>query len=185
MTKQGIMILILGLAVIAGVGFWMFGSKTVVYAPVIANFEECEKAGYPIMESYPRQCRSVSGELFVEKIDNPNAPPKDDGRVAAGYVAGKVTIGPNCPGPEKIGEPCTTPPEAYSSRKIVVYESDAETLNTTGKIDSEGNYKIALGPGNYFIKIEPEGFRLSKLLPLTIKSFETTVINFDIDTGIR
>jgi eight-cysteine-cluster-containing protein len=36
----------------------------------ISSFQECEEAGYPIMESYPRQCRVPGGELFVEEIDD-------------------------------------------------------------------------------------------------------------------
>ena len=35
----------------------------------INNFEECAAAGYPIIESYPRQC-VVNGETFVENIGN-------------------------------------------------------------------------------------------------------------------
>ncbi len=34
----------------------------------INNFEECADHGYPIMESYPRQCRTPDGRLFVEEI---------------------------------------------------------------------------------------------------------------------
>lgn len=37
----------------------------------VNSFEECEAAGNPVMESYPRQCRSASGELFVEEIAEP------------------------------------------------------------------------------------------------------------------
>ncbi len=36
----------------------------------IANFEECASAGYPIMESYPRQCRTPDDQTFVEDIGN-------------------------------------------------------------------------------------------------------------------
>ena len=36
----------------------------------ITNFEECAAAGNPVMESYPRQCRTVDGRLFVEDIEN-------------------------------------------------------------------------------------------------------------------
>ena len=39
-------------------------------APVVTNFEECASAGNAIMESYPRQCRSVAGQLFVENVGN-------------------------------------------------------------------------------------------------------------------
>ena len=36
----------------------------------VANFEECASAGYPVMESYPKQCRTPSGKTFVEYIGN-------------------------------------------------------------------------------------------------------------------
>src|SRR3990167_2061179 len=32
------------------------------------NFKECAAAGYPIMESYPRQCRTRGGRFFLKKI---------------------------------------------------------------------------------------------------------------------
>ncbi len=34
----------------------------------VINFETCASLGYPIMESYPRQCRTPDGETFVEDI---------------------------------------------------------------------------------------------------------------------
>lgn len=36
----------------------------------INSFEDCVNAGNPAMESYPRQCRSQSGETFTEIIDD-------------------------------------------------------------------------------------------------------------------
>ena len=36
----------------------------------ITNFDECAKAGYPIMESYPRQCKTSDGKTFVEGIES-------------------------------------------------------------------------------------------------------------------
>ena len=35
---------------------------------VIGRFEECVAAGYPVMESYPRQCRVPGGLAFVETV---------------------------------------------------------------------------------------------------------------------
>ncbi|HLD71800.1 MAG TPA: Gmad2 immunoglobulin-like domain-containing protein, partial [Candidatus Peribacteraceae bacterium] len=35
----------------------------------IDSFEECAAAGYPIMESYPRQCRVPGGQTYTEVID--------------------------------------------------------------------------------------------------------------------
>jgi len=38
----------------------------------INSFEECAEAGYPIGESYPRQCWTPGGKHFVEEINNSN-----------------------------------------------------------------------------------------------------------------
>jgi len=35
---------------------------------VVSSFEDCAAAGYPVMESYPRQCRTPDGRLFVEAV---------------------------------------------------------------------------------------------------------------------
>lgn len=35
----------------------------------VTNFEECVAAGNAVMESYPRQCRSADGALFVEEVE--------------------------------------------------------------------------------------------------------------------
>ncbi|MCK4428917.1 MAG: hypothetical protein KAU95_00970 [Candidatus Aenigmarchaeota archaeon] len=35
--------------------------------PEIDSFEECVKAGYPILESYPRQCQMPNGKTFTEE----------------------------------------------------------------------------------------------------------------------
>ncbi|MCP4647952.1 MAG: hypothetical protein GY852_09520 [bacterium] len=35
----------------------------------INSFDECAAAGYPIMESYPRQCAVPGGETFTEEVD--------------------------------------------------------------------------------------------------------------------
>lgn len=37
---------------------------------VVESFEDCVEAGYPVMESYPRQCRTSDGLLFIENIGN-------------------------------------------------------------------------------------------------------------------
>lgn len=42
----------------------------VVQIDNVTSFDECVTAGNAVMESYPRQCRSASGNLFVENIGN-------------------------------------------------------------------------------------------------------------------
>lgn len=39
----------------------------------IQSFADCVAAGYPVMESYPRQCRTPDGRNFVEQIQLPPA----------------------------------------------------------------------------------------------------------------
>ena len=34
----------------------------------VSNFKDCAAAGYPVMESYPRQCRTPQGKNFVEDV---------------------------------------------------------------------------------------------------------------------
>jgi hypothetical protein len=35
----------------------------------VNNFDECVEAGYPVMESYPRQCRIPGGRTFTEEVE--------------------------------------------------------------------------------------------------------------------
>jgi len=36
----------------------------------VSNFEECAAKGYPILESYPSQCKTPDGRTFIEDIGN-------------------------------------------------------------------------------------------------------------------
>lgn len=38
--------------------------------PVVTDFDSCAAAGYPIMESYPRQCATPDGRSFTENVGN-------------------------------------------------------------------------------------------------------------------
>lgn len=64
----GVLILVLAAALgyflIYKVGF-EGGTK-----PVISSYDECVAAGFPVMESYPPQCRTDSGETFTQDIGN-------------------------------------------------------------------------------------------------------------------
>ena len=41
----------------------------------INSFEDCVEAGYPILVSYPAQCRTPEGKVFVEQVTLPEEPP--------------------------------------------------------------------------------------------------------------
>jgi hypothetical protein len=149
----------------------------------IDTFAECAKH-FPVMESYPEQCNTPDGQHFVNPDQHVEEFPPSDGRVGAGYISGKVTIGPNCP-VEIEGEPCETPTEAYTSRNVLVFTSDKSTLLESATLSIDGTYTVAIGPGNYFVQINPAGIGEGELKPVTVTSFETSIVDFDIDTGIR
>lgn len=68
---KNIIITILVIAVVVG-GFLFFYKKA--SSPVLADiksFEDCADAGFAVMESYPRQCRTSDGRLFAEEITPP------------------------------------------------------------------------------------------------------------------
>lgn len=64
-------ILLLPVAFVAA-GCWPFGNGAEPTVPgtaaptVIRTFADCVKAGYPVLESAPRQCKTPDGRTFVE-----------------------------------------------------------------------------------------------------------------------
>ena len=105
---------------------------------------------------------------------------------AKGVVEGKVTVGPICP-VERPGVPCKVPPEAYTSREVIVYKEDGKTEIERKHFDTKGHYRFELAPGNYVINIPASRVGGSKDLPkdITISAGKIILLNFDIDTGIR
>jgi hypothetical protein len=73
----------------------------------------------------------------------------------------------------------------FTSRSVVVYSPDGVTVRTRDTLSTSGTYKLALQPGSYLIQIQPAGIGEGEKKPFTIKALETTIVDFDIDTGIR
>ncbi len=77
-----IIILIIGIALMGTLGWFGFryytcsgcGSNSPLHDPIpvldttILSFKDCEGAGNPIMESYPRQCKTSDGRTFIEEL---------------------------------------------------------------------------------------------------------------------
>jgi hypothetical protein len=63
--------IILALAVLAGAFFALQEIRPELLRSDnrITDFEACVAAGYPVAESYPRQCRTSDGRVFVEEIE--------------------------------------------------------------------------------------------------------------------
>lgn len=87
-----------GLLALAGVlviiGMVVYGLAPKMQAsvpqPIITNFDECVAAGNPVMESYPEQCRTADGRLFVNAAQQAGTfPAQGEGMVFNGCaVAG-------------------------------------------------------------------------------------------------
>jgi len=70
--KKRVMFILLGLVFAAVLGTFLMifvSEKNMEKTSQITSFQECIDAGYPVMESYPRQCRA-DNTTFVENIGN-------------------------------------------------------------------------------------------------------------------
>ncbi len=64
--------IVLELCIILGIRTYQ-ETKSIPYVPpTVLSFEDCAAVGYPVMETYPRQCRTADGRLFAEEIKSNN-----------------------------------------------------------------------------------------------------------------
>ena len=81
MKRDFLTIFFVGIIILGGlVFFWKFGGvnstknffvdKKIEQKTKINSFKECVKENNVIMESYPRQCRTLDGQTFTEDIGN-------------------------------------------------------------------------------------------------------------------
>jgi len=61
-TLAVVVLILLGLA---GAGYVYYQNQQKIQQ--ISNFDECVKAGYPILETYPEQCKTPDGRSFIKK----------------------------------------------------------------------------------------------------------------------
>lgn len=62
---------ITGLAMILVILLSIAGALSQIATPhrvLVTNFDDCVNAGNPVMQSYPRTCRSTDGTLFSEQV---------------------------------------------------------------------------------------------------------------------
>ncbi|HUJ14966.1 MAG TPA: hypothetical protein VL284_14365 [Thermoanaerobaculia bacterium] len=130
--------------------------------------------------------RLLSAAILIAAACHSPTAPLDQNSQARGRLAGIVTIGPNCP-VDQPGQPCPTPPSAYSLRKILVYDAAKTQLVFTVDIDSQGLYAVDLVPAAYLVDLKGVGLDRTSDLPKTvdIHAHVTTTLNVNIDTGLR
>lgn len=121
-------------AVIAGIVI-LFSTnleKESVNPEEINSFEECVSAGYPVMESYPRQCKTSEGKTFIEDIQLDQVP-----------IAQALYL---CDGEKTIeatfyqGEEITTEPgeQPVPSGSVEIVLSDGRSFNLNQTISASG-----------------------------------------------
>lgn len=78
---KNIIIIILVLVLVGGLMWYLL-----ILKKEITSFEECIAAGYGILESYPRQCRTHEGRIFIEELENKNDNNKEQICIDSGGV---------------------------------------------------------------------------------------------------
>lgn len=89
MNKKQYLLIILALSLLAGVVAYWNARKDEI--EIVNDFDECAKAGYQVMESYPAQCRMPDGRTFIQEIGNETKGQEEE------FSPGEVTSGDNAP----------------------------------------------------------------------------------------
>ncbi|MBI2011407.1 hypothetical protein HYS91_01430 [Candidatus Daviesbacteria bacterium] len=63
-----LVIVLIALLILAGLAYGTYSYFQQQKIKNINSFEECVKAGNPVLESYPRQCKSKDGKSFTEQL---------------------------------------------------------------------------------------------------------------------
>ncbi len=201
-------------AVLVG-GYFISIEKKQDRAADISTFEECAATGYPIMESYPEQCRTPDGRTFVREIPDPITPPIippvactmdamqcPDGSyvgrtgskcefVCPPYtsesgVRGTVMLGPTCPVMQNPPDPeCADRP---FKTDLVLTSTDGTKILKYFNSDSQGVFSVSIAPGFYLIRSAPGGPSMpscAKSEVIEVKTNSYTITTVSCDTGIR
>ncbi len=122
MSNKNIIIISVAVVVLL-VAYFVFAlSSKKDTVPVISNFEECVVAGNPIMETYPEQCVTEDGRVFVRKIDDSETSQIDDSIVL-----------PFDPTEELTPEEVVSEILARSAELADLSESDVEVVSVVKK----------------------------------------------------
>jgi hypothetical protein len=97
--KKLIIGIIIGLLLVGLIGGFIYLKKRSITIGEITTFEGCSKAGYPILETYPRQCQMPDGRTFSEKIEVATPMPEEicENLCGDGICQEIVCLGSGCP----------------------------------------------------------------------------------------
>lgn len=100
MNKKILWIITVIIILISAGVYFVLNQQQSSPSQMITNFEECARAGYPVGESYPRQCWTPDGGHFVEEIEIEQIKEKYTSELMA--IPGVVGVGIG----ECEGNPC-------------------------------------------------------------------------------
>ncbi len=106
-----------------------------------------------------------------------------------GYLEGKISIGPLCPVERVPPDPgCLPTAETYKAYPVSVWTSGGRREMARLNPSLDGFYQVSLVTGKYLVKLDngnniPGSSNLPVLV--SIAGRDTTVLNINIDTGIR
>ena len=135
--------MVLVLALVAGLGITGIYIATRPEAPEpapvapVLSFEDCAAAGYPVMESYPRQCRTPDGRVYAEELPAPEP-------TYVNASADLIRVTNPTPG-SVVGKPITVMGEARgtwyfeASFPIEIRDAQGEVL-ATGHAEAQGDW---------------------------------------------
>ncbi len=155
----------------------------------ISSFEDCVQAGYPVMESYPRQCKTPEGRTFVEVIipvgGGGGTTSSGSGLPAQSGIRGVVMLGPTCPVMREPPDPeCADKP--YATTLVITSDDGARVLKTI-KSAGDGSFALELPPGAYSIRSMPNANILprcaSEIFAVMEGAYAHVVVS--CDSGIR
>ena len=106
-----------------------------------------------------------------------------------GFLEGTISIGPICPVETIPPDPaCQPTAETYKAYPVSIYTSDGKTKIALLQPSLDGSFSRELPPGNYLVVLEKAQNNIGgSNLPaeVSITSLDKTLLNINIDTGIR
>ena len=85
------------------------------------------------------------------------------------------------------GTPAPATAENYADYPLIVLSQDRKTEVTRVTADGNGNYRVALPPGDYVLEVQrrPRGRVRATPRPFTVVSGQAVRVDMDVDTGVR
>ena len=106
-----------------------------------------------------------------------------------GFLKGVISIGPLCPVEKDPPDPACLPTyETYKAYPVTIWTSDGRRKITQLNPALNGSYYLELNPGKYLVILGTgqNSIGSSNLPPeVEIRSQSETILNINIDTGIR